>query len=121
MIRTNADELYALPWEAMPLGLNGPPLTEVPKLMMLYHEPGVSTLLAPNGPPRAALLAWSAGEKKGPHERVAEALGPKRTLDEPSLDSSSRRFGSESMTPWCSSPTGAGRRAGSPSAGLKSA
>ena len=24
VIRTNADELYALPWEAMPLGLNGP-------------------------------------------------------------------------------------------------
>jgi hypothetical protein len=53
---------------------------------VLYHEPGVSTPLAPVDPPRAALLAWSAGEKTVPHERVAEALGPTRTLAEPSLD-----------------------------------
>lgn len=86
VIRTNADKQHALPWEAMPLGLIGPPLAEVPKLTVLYHEPGVKSPLAPDGQPRAALLAWSAGEKKVPHQRVAEALGPTRTLAEPSLD-----------------------------------
>ncbi|MBK9368080.1 MAG: hypothetical protein IPN01_17485 [Deltaproteobacteria bacterium] len=86
VIQTNADELYALPWEAMPLGLNGPPLAEVPNLTVLYHEPGVSAPLAPVDPPRAALLAWSAGGKTVPHARVAQTFGPTRTLAEPSLD-----------------------------------
>ncbi len=55
VIWTNADELYALPWEAMTLMLNGPPLADVAKLTVLYHEPGINTPLALEGPPRAAL------------------------------------------------------------------
>ncbi|MCK6518909.1 CHAT domain-containing protein, partial [Myxococcota bacterium] len=86
VIRSHADELYALPWEAMPFGPNDAPLAEVENLTVLYHEPSVLTPLAPVEPPRAALLAWSAGGKTVPHARVAEALGPTRTLAEPSLD-----------------------------------
>ena len=39
LIQLNADELYGLQWEAMPLGENGTPLADVPGLRALYDEP----------------------------------------------------------------------------------
>ncbi|MBK6580372.1 MAG: hypothetical protein IPG17_30265, partial [Sandaracinaceae bacterium] len=75
LIQVNADELHSLPWEAMPLGGDGPPLAEARGLTILHHQPGVRAPPSPRGPSKAILLAWAGARGRVPAAAVEAALG----------------------------------------------
>ncbi|XYH94640.1 CHAT domain-containing protein [Sorangium sp. So ce1128] len=62
-LRLGAAELYALPWELVPLGATGRPLGSLPGFLLRYEWPDTRTARpAPDPPPEGGriLFAWSA-------------------------------------------------------------
>ncbi|WP_437627888.1 nSTAND1 domain-containing NTPase [Sorangium sp. So ce1151] len=62
-LRLGAAELYALPWELVPLGATGRPLGSLPGFLLRYEWPDTRTARPePDPPPEGGriLLAWSA-------------------------------------------------------------
>ncbi|WP_437504201.1 nSTAND1 domain-containing NTPase [Sorangium sp. So ce1099] len=62
-LRLGAAELFALPWELVPLGATGRPLGSLPGCLLHYEWPGTRTANPEPDPPREGgriLFAWSA-------------------------------------------------------------
>ncbi|WP_437669536.1 nSTAND1 domain-containing NTPase [Sorangium sp. So ce131] len=76
-LRLGAAELYALPWELVPLGAAGLPLGSVPGVFLRYEWPDTRTARPePDPPPEGGriLFAWSAAGGGVPAEEHLAAI-----------------------------------------------
>ncbi|AUX44748.1 uncharacterized protein SOCE26_062160 [Sorangium cellulosum] len=76
-LRLGAAELYALPWELVPLGATGRPLGSVPGVLLRYEWPDTRTARPePDPPPEGGrvLFAWSAAGGVVPAEEHLAAI-----------------------------------------------
>lgn len=74
-LRSSAAELFALPWELIPLEHSGQALAELPGVLLRYEWPGTQT--PPPPPPQRdprLLFAWSDAGGAVPHEAHTAAL-----------------------------------------------
>ncbi|WP_433928231.1 CHAT domain-containing protein [Sorangium cellulosum] len=76
-LRLGAAELYALPWEFVPLGATGRPLGSLPGVLLRYEWPGTQTARPdPDPPPEGGriVFAWSAAGGSVPAAEHLAAL-----------------------------------------------
>ncbi|WP_437941637.1 nSTAND1 domain-containing NTPase [Sorangium sp. So ce341] len=76
-LRLGAAELFALPWELVPLGATGRPLGSLPGCLLHYEWPGTRTATPEPDPPREGgriLFAWSAAGGVVPADQHLAAI-----------------------------------------------
>ena len=74
-ISARAAEIYALPWELVPLPGSGLPLGEAPRVRLRYAWPGVVPVPPAEDLGGAALLAWSGSVDVKGHVKALESAG----------------------------------------------
>lgn len=77
-VRSAAAELYALPWELLPLEATGQCVGELPGLLIRYEWPETHTVVprrARDAGQRRLLVAWSAAAGEVPAAEHIEAIG----------------------------------------------